>query len=507
MDIEKWKRKRLTTFLVFTFQYFLASVEISISYTTSWLYMNQVVQNKDQLNIYYGLMHAVSYLPCLLFINVVAYLGDKYRRIKLIIIILNFITIIGSIVYLIPNSPMYLLLGRFLSGFNIAARPLITGEMARVYNPEELGTKIQLFRGIYTFGKAAGTLLVVLFLNTNFFVGSIHIRYANISSLIIFCLTCFAQFLVLLFVHDLSKELDLKEFSITENSLDSIKIKIINEKQTLFNQNSNSNVNGYLFEDSRDIAADDEDTNIATKPFKTKPVSSFSEDICLIEYNDTHNILSSSKSNDEEIESEQSPLQLLYKIITDIDIIFIMVSTFFGEMVIQVVVLTIPVVVIDKLNYTKETVNIIMAIQLVGFTTLVLILYFFKLSLVNNGILSWVITIAFTTCALIVSVKLTYDVNVFLLIMMLVFMDVAGLKQRVFLSVTLITLVQSKYQSFMESIRLQINFIGCLFAALLLSKFLEDFQVFHVTTLVIMVVFLFLTWYRRNTFRNLTVRI
>ena len=79
-------------------------------------------------------MHAASYLPCLLFINVVAHLGDKYRRIKLIIIILNFITIIGSIVYLIPNSPMYLLLGRFLTGFNIAARPLMTGEMARVYN-------------------------------------------------------------------------------------------------------------------------------------------------------------------------------------------------------------------------------------------------------------------------------------------------------------------------------------------------------------------------------------
>jgi len=141
--------------------------------------MNQVVQNKDQLDIYYGLMHASSFLPCLLFINVFAHLGDKYRRIKLIILLLNFLTIIGSIVYLIQSSPIYILLGRFLSGFNLAARPLMIGEMARVYNQEELGTKIQIFRGTYVFGKACGPLLVVLFLNTDFFVGPIHIQYAT----------------------------------------------------------------------------------------------------------------------------------------------------------------------------------------------------------------------------------------------------------------------------------------------------------------------------------------
>jgi len=464
--------------------------------------MNQVVKNKDQLNIYYGLMYAASYLPCLLFITVVAHLGDKYRRIKLIIFILNFVTIIGSIVYLIPNSPMYLLLGRFLTGFNIAARPLMTGEMARVYNQDELGTKIQIFRGTYVFGKASGTLLVALFLNTDFFLGSIHIQYANISSLIIFCLTCFAQLLVVLFVHDLSKELDLKEFSISENSLENIEITIINDKQALLNQNSNSNAKEY-----QAIAGNDEDTNIATRPFQTKPAASFSEDICLIEYNDNQNILSSSKINDEEIESQESLSKFLYKIITDVDILFIMASTFFGDMIFQVTVMSMAVVVIDNLDYTKETVNIIMALQLFGFLILVLILYFLKLSLVNSFILSWIMIIAYLTCTLIVSAKFSYAVNVFLLTMVLVLTDVASLKSRTFQSVSLLTLVQSKYQSFMESIRIQINLIACLFAALILPKVLEDLQVFHVTTLVIIVVFLFLTWYRRNVFRNFTVRI
>jgi len=78
-----------------------------------------------------------------------------------------------------------------------------------------------------------------------------------------------------------------------------------------------------------------------------------------------------------------------------------------------------------------------------------------------------------------VSVKFSYAVNVFLLIMVLVFLDVAGLKVRVFLSVSLSTLVQSKHQSFMDSIRIQVNFFACLLGAIALSKALGSLQVFY----------------------------
>jgi len=308
-------------------------------------------------------------------------------------------------------------------------------------------------------------------------------------------------------VHDLSKELDLKEFDIKESSLDNIKSEIINEKLVLLNQINIMKAKRYLIPELEDNAGNVEKTDVPTQSFKTNSISSYSDDnICLIDYRDKENISCPSEINGKE-ELRKSPWQLFSKIFTDIDILFIMASTFFGEMIIQMTILILPVVVIDNLDYTNETVNIIMAIQLVGFLTLVLILHFLKLSLVNSGILSWILNIAFLTCALMVSVKFSYAVNVFLLILVLVFLDVAGLKVRVFLSVSLSTLVQSKHQSFMDSIRIQVNFFACLLGAIALSKALGSLQVFYVTSLVIMVVFLALTWYRRNVIRNFTVRV
>jgi len=213
MDNKVWERKRLFTTFVYVFEYFIAATELSISYSTSWIYLNEVTKDSQNLNFYYSAVHIAKFLPSVIFINIVTHYSDKYRRVKLFMIIANNISLVGCMIYLIPGSPNYLIVGQFFLGFNFVMRPLMIGEMARSYNQEDLCNIMLVFRGVFCFGKAAGPLLVVFFISVNFYMGPIHIRYSNISSVIIFCLIFMTQIAVYYFADDLSKEFDLKKES------------------------------------------------------------------------------------------------------------------------------------------------------------------------------------------------------------------------------------------------------------------------------------------------------
>ena len=208
--LETWKKKRRNTFIVYTLQYFMFGAEISGNAATLWIYVTTIM-NTDSPGLFYGLINASVYVPSLIFGPVIARSVDKSRRIKLWFLVGNFLSMIGSIVYLIPNSPYCALTGKFFQGFAIVMRPLMVGEIVRSYHGYELQQKLPFLPAANTLGFAIAPAFFTIFVNTDFWIGNVHITYANVTGLIFLTLDVILQILVFVMVSELSLEYDLKQ--------------------------------------------------------------------------------------------------------------------------------------------------------------------------------------------------------------------------------------------------------------------------------------------------------
>ncbi|XP_057310610.1 uncharacterized protein LOC130648576 [Hydractinia symbiolongicarpus] len=228
-DLLKWKKKRASTYVVFLFVYFLIGMEMGCINATLWIYVSTLLKT-DNDGLYYGLISTAFFVPSLFFPPIVTRIVDKTRRVKLCLICIMFLSISGSILYPIHVSPLFPLVGRFLSGFSIAAGPLMISEVARSYASKELMQRIPLLNGIMMFGYAFGPCVSVLFLNANLWIGQIHITYANVIGPFLLIVTVVLLIAIIFFSHDLSREYDMKldttetnEYNRTETIFDTIK--------------------------------------------------------------------------------------------------------------------------------------------------------------------------------------------------------------------------------------------------------------------------------------------
>lgn len=209
-DIETWKKKRQTTFLVYMSVFFLRGLERSANTATLWIYLTKLIRT-DHPDLYYGLINIAVFIAPMFLSSVVARYADKTRRTKLIIIILNFIAMIGSILYVIPWSPIFPFLGKLLNGGVIISRPLMIGETARSYPSKDVQSKMSYLVFASTLGFMIGPCVVLPFAELNIRFGHVRIQYGNISGIILLFITIVIQLGVVCFAHDLSREFDLKE--------------------------------------------------------------------------------------------------------------------------------------------------------------------------------------------------------------------------------------------------------------------------------------------------------
>ena len=204
-----WERKRTCTAIVFTLQYFIFGAQTSGNAATSWIYVTTLIST-DSPALLYGLIEASIFIPPMLFSTVIGRRFDKTRRVKLCLIIANFISMIGNVLY-VTSSPYLVLTGKFLQGCAMALRPLIVGEIVRSYHSNELQHKLPILSCAEAFGAAAGPIIMVIFLHTDFRIFDIRVTYANVSGLVFLSLGIVTQALVVFMVSDLSREFDLKQ--------------------------------------------------------------------------------------------------------------------------------------------------------------------------------------------------------------------------------------------------------------------------------------------------------
>ena len=230
-EYEKWKRKRFTTFILFWLIYFLTGVFGALFRTTCFTYLKTHFTTA-RLDLNYSLVICMLCLPVLMFTFAVSSLHDTYRKTRLILIFINFMTIVGGIIYTIDLSYFFPIMGSFLLGFQILAQTAAVGEITRSYTPKEITYKVPVLQFGFFLGALPAATILRFIENIKFNIGPFKIDFSNILGVVMVIGFSLIQVLTIFFVHDLSLKYDLKEcFLINAEENKNVKKAAVNDAE------------------------------------------------------------------------------------------------------------------------------------------------------------------------------------------------------------------------------------------------------------------------------------
>ena len=205
-----WKRQRKLTKYVFFVEAFLLGLEYSISFLTLWVYLEQVTDTLNQQKTFYSLTSAAYFISPILFGFYFGKILDRTRKVKLSILIGNACIIGGNIMYSLPYSPYCLLIGRFTAGIGISLRSIMAAELTRCYEETESIKVFSLIMLLFNIGYTVGPVFAMPCTDININRHYFNITYGNAPVMMLSLLYIIQYFLVVVFVHDLSRIYDLK---------------------------------------------------------------------------------------------------------------------------------------------------------------------------------------------------------------------------------------------------------------------------------------------------------
>ena len=213
MEVEPpvgWKKQRKLTKYVFVIEAFLLGLEYSISFLTLWVYLEQVTDTLNQQKKFYSLISVAYFISPILFGFYFGKILDKTRKVKLSFLLGNACIIGGNIMYSIPYSPYYLLTGRLIAGIGISLRSIMAAELTRCYEETESIKVFSLIMLVFNIGYIVGPVFAMPCIDININWYHFKITYGNAPVMILSLLYIIQYFLVVIFVHDLSRTYDLK---------------------------------------------------------------------------------------------------------------------------------------------------------------------------------------------------------------------------------------------------------------------------------------------------------
>lgn len=199
ISAEDYEVRRRNTLIAFTAQTFLVGLDVSLTYLTLWKYLNDVVKPAKPL-FFYSLIFITFFIPSISLTVIVSNYIDKF-------FVINIFVVVGCLLYIVPFSPWFLVIGRFLAGTGNSLRSVMSSEIARSYPADVLPSKLSYLGFAYSLGYVGGPGINFFFKNINFIV---HVSFLNVPGLnmalsfvILQCVHVFALF-------DLSKIYDMK---------------------------------------------------------------------------------------------------------------------------------------------------------------------------------------------------------------------------------------------------------------------------------------------------------
>ena len=128
-EYEKWKIRRNRTTYTTYFIIFLAGLEIN-AITIAMLYYLEEAFNitSDQIRLYYSVAEMFNSLGQLSSGLLIGRYIDKTRNLRLPCLLILWATIVGNLLYSLPFNISFILIGRFLCGFNEALQVALCGK-------------------------------------------------------------------------------------------------------------------------------------------------------------------------------------------------------------------------------------------------------------------------------------------------------------------------------------------------------------------------------------------
>ena len=207
----KWRKKRKNTMYGFLIICVVGGMDYSIVFATLYIYLTTQVKT-DKPNFYYGLIIAVYSCSSTLLGLICGRLIDKYRKMRLYANITLILQIVGSLIYIIPFSPAYLLVGRLIAGAGDTFSSTCSGETVRLFDSHQATSNLWKIAAAYSVGFALGPGLGILFKNISFNIWLIHVDYTNFVGIFIAGLLFIAFIMTNMLIHDCSLEFDLKAY-------------------------------------------------------------------------------------------------------------------------------------------------------------------------------------------------------------------------------------------------------------------------------------------------------
>ena len=172
-------------------------------------------------------------------------LADQYRCVRKIFFVTNVALIAGNLLYMVPTSPWFLLLGRILAASGTSQRTIITAEISRSYRHEELTSKFSFMAVSFSVGLLLASIVNSAFLSLDFWWGSWHMTFANFSGFYMAVMFTIALILCHFMIHDFSKQYDSKSHYETTNIGDEEQDGTIDDRTTNDRTTNDRSTNGH----------------------------------------------------------------------------------------------------------------------------------------------------------------------------------------------------------------------------------------------------------------------
>ncbi|XP_012567002.2 uncharacterized protein LOC105850960 isoform X2 [Hydra vulgaris] len=208
---KNWLNKRKCTFVAFSVQITIIGIDYSLTFLSLWLYIKEMI-NTNTPKLLYSLVSVSYILASFILTPFIGRIVDKKRNVKFCFLICNLLMMTGNALYCLPFSPLFLIIGKLISGFSGSFQSIIFSETIRSYPAHETRTKLSILSIMFNLGLMLGPGINFTFKDINFFIGLWHLQYVNFCGLFMGCVYIVMGILTTTMVHDVSKEFDYKAF-------------------------------------------------------------------------------------------------------------------------------------------------------------------------------------------------------------------------------------------------------------------------------------------------------
>ena len=135
MNLEEWKCRRRKALINYCVTGFLTGLLVNIYISTELLYIKQIVHDGDQLvylTIFLGMSNISSVISAL--VGSICY--DLTQNVKEITLAVIFLVAVGNVLYTLPYSIWYPLIGTTIIGSYTAAFTAALAEMIHIVEEE-----------------------------------------------------------------------------------------------------------------------------------------------------------------------------------------------------------------------------------------------------------------------------------------------------------------------------------------------------------------------------------